>query len=34
MPFKADLLIKKYNIPQGKELGIKLKTIEEQQKSQ
>ncbi len=29
MPFKADLLIKKYNIPEGKELGIKLKAIEE-----
>ena len=29
MPFKADFLIKKYNIPEGKELGIKLKAIEE-----
>ena len=29
MPFKADLLIKKYNIPKGKELGTKLKALEE-----
>jgi len=29
MPLKADLLMKKYNIPEGKELGAKLKAIEE-----
>ena len=29
MPLKADLLIEKYNIPEGKELGVKLKAIEE-----
>ena len=29
MPFKADLLIEKYDIPEGKELGAKLKAIEE-----
>ena len=29
MPFKADLLMEKYNIPEGKELGAKLKAIEE-----
>ncbi len=29
MPFKADFLIEKYNIPEGKELGLKLKAIEE-----
>jgi len=29
MPLKADLLMKKYNIPEGRELGAKLKAIEE-----
>jgi tRNA nucleotidyltransferase/poly(A) polymerase len=29
MPLKADLLMEKYNIPEGKELGAKLKAIEE-----
>ena len=29
MPLKADLLMEKYNIPEGKELGVKLKAIEE-----
>ena len=29
MPFKADLLMEKYNIPEGKVLGAKLKAIEE-----
>jgi len=29
MPFKADTLIKKYNLSEGKELGNKLKIIEE-----
>jgi tRNA nucleotidyltransferase/poly(A) polymerase len=29
MPLKANILMKKYNIPEGKELGIKLKMIEE-----
>ena len=29
MPLKANTLIEKYNIPEGKELGIKLKAIEE-----
>ncbi len=29
MPIKADLLMEKYKIPEGKQLGIKLKTIEE-----
>ena len=29
MPLKADLLMEKYNIPKGKELGVKLKAIEE-----
>ena len=29
MPLKADVLIKKYDIPEGKELGKKLKIIEE-----
>ena len=28
MPVKADLLIEKYNIPEGRELGAKLKAIE------
>ena len=28
MPINADLLMKKYKIPQGKKLGQKLKTIE------
>ena len=30
MPIDADLLMIKYNIPQGKMLGDKLKKIEEQ----
>ena len=29
MPISADLLMKKYNIPEGKKLGEKLKTIEQ-----
>ena len=29
MPLKADQLMEKYNIPEGKELGAKLKAIEE-----
>jgi len=29
MPFKANLLMEKYNIPEGKKLGAKLKAIEE-----
>ena len=29
MPFGADILMTKYRIPEGKELGIKLKKIEE-----
>jgi len=29
MPLKAELLMEKYNIPEGKELGAKLKAIEE-----
>ena len=29
MPLKAKLLMEKYNIPEGKELGAKLKAIEE-----
>ena len=29
MPLKANTLIEKYNIPEGRELGIKLKAIEE-----
>tara|TARA_B100000780_G_scaffold269953_1_gene229261 strand:+ start:5 stop:1279 length:1275 start_codon:yes stop_codon:yes gene_type:complete len=29
MPFKADILMEKYKIPEGKELGIKLRAIEE-----
>ena len=28
MPFKADFLMSKYNIPEGKMLGEKLKQIE------
>ena len=28
MPIGADLLMKKYNIPEGKQLGVKLKKIE------
>ena len=28
MPFKANVLMEKYNISEGKELGIKLKEIE------
>ena len=30
MPVSADLLIKKYEIPRGKQLGEKLRTIEEE----
>ena len=30
MPIDADLLMTKYNIPQGKMLGNKLKKIEEE----
>ena len=29
MPLKAEVLMKKYNIPEGKELGMKLKALEE-----
>ena len=29
MPLKADVLIEKYDIPEGKELGKKLKIVEE-----
>jgi poly(A) polymerase len=29
MPIKANIIIEKYNIPEGKELGNKLKMIEE-----
>ena len=29
MPLKADILMEKYNIPEGRELGNKLKAIEE-----
>ena len=29
MPISADILMKKYKIPEGKELGNKLKVIEE-----
>ena len=29
MPLKANMLMEKYNIPEGKELGAKLKAIEE-----
>ena len=29
LPLKADILMEKYQIPEGKELGIKLKAIEE-----
>jgi poly(A) polymerase len=29
MPFKANILMEKYNIPEGKKLGSKLKMIEE-----
>ena len=29
MPFKANTLMSKYNIPEGKELGNKIKRIEE-----
>ena len=28
MPLGADLLMKKYKIPEGKQLGVKLKMIE------
>ena len=30
MPINADLLMKKYEIPEGKQLGKKLRTIEEE----
>ena len=30
MPVSADLLIKKYKIPKGKEIGLKLKIIEKE----
>ena len=30
MPIKADILIEKYKIPQGKILGDKIKLIEEE----
>ena len=30
MPINADMLMKKYNIPEGKQLGKKLKLIEEE----
>ena len=30
MPVNAELLMKKFNIPEGKQLGQKLKTIEEE----
>ena len=30
LPIKAELLITKYRIPEGKELGVKLKIIEEE----
>ena len=29
MPIKANILIEKYHIPEGRELGKKLKAIEE-----
>ena len=29
MPFKANMLMEKYKFPEGKELGKKLKLIEE-----
>ena len=29
MPFKANILMKEYNIPEGRKLGAKLKAIEE-----
>jgi len=29
MPFKANILMEKYNISEGKELGVKLKKLEE-----
>ena len=29
LPIKADTLMNEYNIPEGKELGVKLKMIEE-----
>ena len=28
MPFKADFLMSKYDIPEGKNVGLKLKLIE------
>ena len=30
MPIGADILMTKYNIPQGQQLGEKLKTIEQE----
>ena len=30
LPINADILMKKYEIPEGKQLGEKLKSIEEQ----
>ena len=30
MPINADLIMKKYQIPEGKQLGIKLKMIEDE----
>ncbi len=30
MPISADILMKKYNIPEGKQLGLKLRLIEEE----
>ena len=30
MPVGADILMKKYKIPEGKQLGLKLKMIEEE----
>ena len=30
MPIKAEILISKYNIPEGKQLGVKLKIIEKE----
>ena len=30
MPISAEMIMKKFNIPEGKELGLKLKTIEKE----
>ena len=30
MPINADVIMKKYQIPEGKQLGIKLKMIEDE----